>query len=162
MVETITAYAALNNQTFPLVTIDIFETIGRHAREQSGIESLVYSPIVRDDMRQAWENYSVANQAWIQQSIEQFKPSPNLVSSEPVEYGEMDPIFPQIYTWTSGDTRSPSAESFSYAPYWHVSPLPSTTFFINANQMETRFFDRSVFSAVSIARGEWMVVTWVL
>lgn len=137
----------------------MFETIGRHAREQSGMELLVYSPLVRSDMRQAWENYSVANQGWVQESIRQFQPSPELVSSEPVEYGEMDSIFPSIYSWTTGDTRSPSAESMSYAPYWHVSPFPSTTFFINANQMETRFFDRSVFNAASIARGECTAYT---
>lgn len=154
LVETITAYAALQNETFPFVTIDIFETLGRHAREQSGIESLVYSPIVRDEVRETWENYSVAHQGWIQQSIEQFQPSPNLVSSEPVQYESMDSICPFIYSWTTGDTRSPSADSISYAPYWHVSPFPSTSFFINANQFETRFFDKSVFSAVSIARGE--------
>jgi hypothetical protein len=153
-VETITAYAALNNESFPFVTIDIFETIGRHAREQSGIESLVYSPIVRNDLREAWENYSVTHQGWIEQSIAQYKPSPELVSSQTVQYEPMDPIIPYIYTWTTGETRSPASDSFSYAPYWHVSPFPSTTFFINANQMETRFFDRSVFSAASIARGE--------
>ncbi|GKY99152.1 hypothetical protein MPSEU_000870700 [Mayamaea pseudoterrestris] len=152
LVETITAYALLNNESFPFVTIDVFETIARHAREQSGMESLVYSPIVRDNDRQAWETYSVNHQGWIDQSMEQFKPSPSLVSSEVVEYDIMDPIFPSIYTWTTGDTRSPSAQMFSYAPYWHVSPLPSTTFFINANQMEQRFFDSSVFNAASIAR----------
>lgn len=159
LAETITAYSLLNNETFPLVTIDIFETVARHAREQSGIESIVYSPLVRDADRQAWENYSVANQGWIQQSIQQYEPSPELVSSQEVTYGEMDPIFPSIYSWTTGTTRSVSATDLSYAPYWHVSPFPSTTFFINANQMETRFFDRAVFSAVSIARGTFKTRT---
>jgi hypothetical protein len=158
LVETMTAYAALNNETFPFVTIDIFETIGRHAREQSGMESLVYSPIVRDDMRVEWQKYSVAHQGWIEQSIQQFQPSPMLVSSEPVHYNKMAHICPYIYAWTTGNTRSRSQDSFSYAPYWHVSPFPSTSFFINANQMETRSFDKSIFDAASIARGKSIAV----
>lgn len=143
----------LNNETFPLVTIDSFETLARHAREQSGMESIVYSPLVRDADRKAWENYSMVNQGWIQQSIQQYEPSVDLVSSKDVTYGNMKPIFPNIYSWTTGTTRVPSAADISYAPYWHVSPFPSTSFSINANQLETELFDRSVFSAVSIARG---------
>ncbi|GKY99151.1 hypothetical protein MPSEU_000870600 [Mayamaea pseudoterrestris] len=154
--ESITEYAEAANETFPFVTIHIFETIGRHAREQSGIESLVYSPLVRDRNRQAWEKYSVSHQEWIQRSIDHYEPSPELVSSGQVEYGDMAPIYPHIFTLQEGATerkqQSPAATSNSYAPYWHVSPFPSTTYFINSDQLQTPYFDIAVFNAASIAR----------
>ncbi|GKY99150.1 hypothetical protein MPSEU_000870500 [Mayamaea pseudoterrestris] len=151
LAESITEYAEVKNQTFPFVSIDIFETLARHTREQSGIESLVYSPIVRDRDRVSWESYSVDAQQWIQQSIEQYQASPGLVSSKDVTYGAMDPIYPQIFAVNGGE-RSPAETASSYTPYWHVSPLPSTTYFINSNQLETLYFDKNVFNAATIAR----------
>jgi hypothetical protein len=147
-------YAAVSNQTFPFVSVDMFETLGRHAREQSGIESLVYSPIVRDRDRAAWQNYSVTHQGWVNQSIAQYLPSAGLVSSKAVTYKNMEPIFPDVYTFSGSEQRVPAVSSSSYAPYWHVSPFPSSTFFINSDQLKTKSFDRSVFNAASIARGK--------
>lgn len=153
--ESITEYAETSNETFPFVTIDIFETLARHVREQSGIESLVYSPIVRDRDRSSWEDYSVRHQQWIQDSIHQYQPSPELVSSEAVTYGKMDRIFPSIFTLPKeGQKRVPAVTESSYAPYWHVSPFPSTTYFVNSDQLQTPYFDRTVFRAASVARGK--------
>ena len=155
LAESITTYAEANNETFPFVTVDIFETLARHSREQSGIESLVYSPIVRDRDRAAWEQYSVDKQGWIQQSIRQFHPSPELVSSEEVTYNDMAPIFPKIYTLSVDSVeRTPAESASSYSPYWHVSPFPSTTYFVNSDQLQTPYFDISVFNAATIARGK--------
>jgi hypothetical protein len=115
----------------------------------------VYSPIVFDRDRPHWESYSVAQQGWIQQSIKQYEPSPGLVSSKDVTYGKMDPIFPHIFAPTSqGLARTPAQATSSYAPYWHVSPFPSTTYFINSDQLQTTYFDQSVFNAATIARGK--------
>jgi len=61
--ESITAHAISSNETWPFVTMPLFEVHGVHARTQSLIEWVVFCPLVRDADRAKWEQeYSVQHQ----------------------------------------------------------------------------------------------------
>jgi hypothetical protein len=72
MSDMVTAHANDNNRTFPFVTLPQFETLGDHARVQSGIETFNYLPFVSNETRLLWETYSVAFQGWIATSRVRF------------------------------------------------------------------------------------------
>ena len=62
---TITATAVANNSTWPFVTIDQFQQRSASSLSLSGCLFLELAPIVTDENRVAWEDYSVANTGWL-------------------------------------------------------------------------------------------------
>ena len=62
---TITATAIANNSTWPFVTIDQFQQRSASSLSLSGCLHLDLAPIVSDENRLAWEEYSVANKEWL-------------------------------------------------------------------------------------------------
>lgn len=65
----VTAYSEMSGMQFPLVTMPLFEANAYHARKLSGAEVIAYHPLVNRVDRQAWENFAVQNQNWINSSI---------------------------------------------------------------------------------------------
>ncbi len=57
----ITSVAKATNQSFPFVTVPDFEVRGANFRINSGSPQLLYMPIVADEKRAQWEEYSLAN-----------------------------------------------------------------------------------------------------
>jgi hypothetical protein len=63
---------ALNlNETWPFVTTHDFEIKGAHTRLDSATELVLFAPMVTDEYRERWEEYSVDNQDWLMKSTEQ-------------------------------------------------------------------------------------------
>jgi hypothetical protein len=62
---TITANAVANNSTWPFVTIDQFQQRSASSLSLSGCMFLELAPIVTEENRLAWEEYSVANTGWL-------------------------------------------------------------------------------------------------
>ena len=67
---TITATAVANNSTWPFVTIDQFQQRSASTLSLSGCLYLYLAPIVTDENRLAWEEYSVANTGWLTEGRE--------------------------------------------------------------------------------------------
>jgi hypothetical protein len=163
LAQTITSFALVRNQTFPFVTISAFETLARHARQQSGvIDSVVYSPLVSDDQRSEWEAYSQANQGWILHSQAQFASSldtdvltPGAGTSVYLS-DNIEPIVPYIWGELSGQDRIAKEQGAGpYLPFWMSSPLPvSGSFNINLNQFDVPNLEVEHFLAAGIARGK--------
>jgi hypothetical protein len=65
---TITASAIANNNTWPFVTIDQFQQRSASSRSLSGSYLLQLVPIITDETRLAWEEYSRTNQAWLHEA----------------------------------------------------------------------------------------------
>jgi hypothetical protein len=64
------ATAVANNSTWPFVTIDQFQQRSASSRSLSGCLSLNIAPIVTNETRLAWEEYSVANSGWLTEGQE--------------------------------------------------------------------------------------------
>ena len=57
-----------DDSEFPFVTMGLYESNAQHAREQSGAEIMTFHPMVKNDDRFTWEQYSVDHQDWIETS----------------------------------------------------------------------------------------------
>ena len=67
--QAITSAAIATNATFPFVTVPNFEVLGAATRAQSGIEMLLWQPIlVNDKTTEKWIDYSLQNQGWVNES----------------------------------------------------------------------------------------------
>jgi hypothetical protein len=62
---TITASAVANNNTWPFVTIDQFQQRSASSRSLSGCLFLQMAPIITDNTRVSWEEYSNENRGWL-------------------------------------------------------------------------------------------------
>ena len=67
---TTTSAALMTGQTFPNVTQPHFEITGGFVDGMGGIMMALTAPIVPSADREAWEEYSVANQGWLEKSAE--------------------------------------------------------------------------------------------
>jgi hypothetical protein len=59
------------NETWPFVTTHDFEIKGAHTRLDSTTELVIFAPMVSDENRERWEEYSVDNQDWLMKSAQQ-------------------------------------------------------------------------------------------
>jgi hypothetical protein len=59
------------NETWPFVTTHDFEIKGAHSRLDSATELVIFAPMVSDENRERWEEYSVDNQGWLMKSAQQ-------------------------------------------------------------------------------------------
>jgi hypothetical protein len=71
MATTITSYALDTKQTFPFVTVPNFEIRGSDLRVQADAIAVLWSPLVTDETRTAWEEYALTNRAQIDEAFEQ-------------------------------------------------------------------------------------------
>ena len=156
LAQTVTITARVQNQTFPYVTIGAYETLARHATQQSGIESILYSPLVSDDQRQAWEAYSVANQGWVVASQMQLVPSDGTELDSDYASAAQQSIAPYIWsTLGSNGERTPEpANSGPYLPSWMARPLPeSGVLYVNADRFSAPSLDEQNYFVAGIAKG---------
>ena len=112
-----TSYVIGKGSEWPFVTIPRFEALGDHVMTHTGATAFSLVVLVNGTQRMEWEEYSVANQGWMQDSYDYF----GLNETAP-------PIFPSIH----GNLRvvppkrvDGLAESRSqYAPIWQAAPPP--------------------------------------
>jgi hypothetical protein len=66
--EAVTAAALKRNETFPFVTVNLFEIVGRYARRHSSSDFVAWSPLVAEEKEGTWRNFSSSNAWWVEQS----------------------------------------------------------------------------------------------
>jgi hypothetical protein len=119
--------ATENGEKYPFVTVDLFEVIGRQAREMSGIFDITWCPIVESEEYDAFANYSNEHIGWYNESIALYldEPGHNLTLDDfdlsDTDYAIVSPI-PEIPT-------SPGP----WAARWQSSPPSPTSYFINVD-----------------------------
>ena len=64
-----TSYATEAGSSWPLVTIPDFELRTRKARQMSGAEQIMFSPLFPKDRQTEWVNYTQNNSAWILEGL---------------------------------------------------------------------------------------------
>jgi len=73
--NSITSYAtlmeAVNNTTFPFVTVPDFEVKGSNARISSGTHVIHWMPVVTDGDRDSWEHYAKENRHLIEEAFQE-------------------------------------------------------------------------------------------
>jgi uncharacterized protein (UPF0333 family) len=71
MATAITSYALDTKQTFPFVTIPHFEIRGSDLRIQADAAIILWTPLVTDETRVAWEDYALENRYQIDESFQE-------------------------------------------------------------------------------------------
>ena len=122
--KTVSGAALATKAEFPFVTVPTFEVLGQVTRAKSGVEFLLFTPIVNDTSLNEWGNYTEKNQWWVNESR-----SLALASGEGHWVSEdysLKPIKPRIFEY---DLDDPTIEiepttSSPYFPIWQMSPPP--------------------------------------
>jgi hypothetical protein len=134
--KAITAEAVETNSYFPFVTVPMFEVYGETARVQSGFELIMFSPVVTKDNVPNWEEYSVANQGWMETSKSIFLGGDKrrsygedgaLTASDYLE-GDISPI---IYEMDENGFHPLDSGDGPFTPIWQTSPPPFSPGLIN-------------------------------
>lgn len=155
--ETITASAwSLPNASFPLVTTPVFEVHGDHARVQSGIELIVYTPLVKAAEQAAWNVYSVENQGWIEESrdiVAESSDTDGEVVRDSFTIVQNTPIPEEIWEYAADGTTPIASEGRGpFCPVWTMSPPPVDPSFVNFNML-SRHEIQVLYPVVSLTRG---------
>ncbi len=119
----ITKAALETGQTFPFVTVDHFEILGRQFIHTLQVKQITWSPLIDVEEYAAWTNYSTENIGWLNQSVEL-----NLAGSENdhtiEDYNFSDTNYE--ITAAGGDLSSGP-----WSPIWQTSPPPFNSELIN-------------------------------
>ena len=137
-----TSFALANNDTWPFVTMNDFQQRAASAKGLSDAYFLELLPIVSDEERERWEEYSVANKGWLNEGREyqqRFNIEPatrrsrNLQLEEgQVVTGDQDAVLATggdssisetIFTFDENWATISSPRPGPYYPIWQSSPI---------------------------------------
>jgi Adenylate and Guanylate cyclase catalytic domain/CHASE domain len=137
-----------NKSTWPFVTIPDFEDRAAKLRSTSKALVVAFNPLVGNEDRQVWEQYTVQNQDWLQQEYGGFT-QPEAINGNIWGYADKKQRHLEQGTCSarrrlSSDEKVKEVEPEGIGPFvpvWHLSPLPpaNDTSIINYNM-----FDRPV------------------
>jgi hypothetical protein len=126
------------NTSWPFVTMDAFQERAASARILSNVLHMSLLPVVTDDQKQAWEDYSVANSQWYSDGFAYQEATTtsrdentrhlidekdNDKNATEVVVDEFDLYKSYIYEYTPAFTTVPAVGSGPYTPVWQSSPL---------------------------------------
>lgn len=146
----VTIAAHLKGSTFPNHTEPQFEITGGFVDGMGGIMSGGFAPIITSEEREQWEEYSVANQNWVETSVYLKMVHPGhrdalhgtiqdhehdrllrreLVADKPASASN---ISKEIYKWENNARVAEYHEPDKvYAPLWQVSPADYSAINVN-------------------------------
>jgi hypothetical protein len=131
----ISAAAIATNSEFPFVTVPTFEVLAESAREQSGIELIIFTPKVELGEVTRWNEYATANEGWYEES-KQLALASGESASVLADFAP-DRIPPFLYNTILDDNGNPSimpaVSNPPFYPVWQVSPPPFSPSLIKAN-----------------------------
>ena len=144
----VTIAAHLKGSTFPYHTEPQFEITGGFVDGMGGIMSGGFAPVIKSEEREQWEEYSVANQNWVETSayLKMVHPGHRDALHGTIQDHEHDRmrrlvanstapannISQQIYRWENDATvTEPYEPGKVYAPLWQVSPADYSTINVN-------------------------------
>jgi Adenylate and Guanylate cyclase catalytic domain len=148
----ISAYAYQHNETFPFVAVGGFESLAQAVQSQTGIEAVVYAPLIQASEVTQWASFSQNNAWWIDESryvaLQAAKHS-DMLTLMLSDFSE-DGVMPFIFALKENGTvvvNQANETPGPYMPVWQVSPPPFHERFINYDAFSTEFaeYKRSVF-----------------
>jgi len=134
LAASITAHSLGTESTFPNVTIPSFEILGAHARTLSGCPFITWLPLVNEQSRKGWEEYSTTKQdhfnvSYLAETELRRSQDENLDIRRPRElhFSGVQHFHKEI--WGNGSTSDGP-----YFPVWQMTPtLPYLTM-LNKNE----------------------------
>lgn len=119
----ISSAARTTGSEWPAVTVPDFEVRGTKTRNLANILSLIFLPVVTVDTRSAWEDHSVRDQSWLQDSLN-FRAAGTATGGDTDGGLELEPISPAIFSGYNYEVEDfTSTTAGTYLPLWQVSPV---------------------------------------
>lgn len=128
MALTITSFAEDTNAVFPYVTIPHFEYRGQQLLQLSGAGHICWHVLVPGNETEKWNNYSVANQGWVQDGLDAQKEGKIAQS-----------ITPYIYQEDEDGFKIPDDSLEDKVVTWQVAPANPNPKTVNKNMLKERF-----------------------
>ena len=149
---TVSGAAISSNATFPYVTVPAFEILGQTTRAQSGIEFLLFTPLVNESTKDDWGPYTEKNQGWIEESRKLA-----LTSGEATVFSSdysMDPIKPYLFEYDLEKLEIEPTTKPPFFPIWQMSPCPfDPSHIVNFNRASKPFFESHLSSVMGSGEG---------
>mmetsp|Transcript_21372 Transcript_21372/g.50809 ORF Transcript_21372/g.50809 Transcript_21372/m.50809 type:complete len:1202 (-) Transcript_21372:132-3737(-) len=123
---TFTAFAQANNDTWPFVTMNDFQQRAASAKGLSDAYFLELLPIVTDDDREKWEEYSVENKGWLSEGREYQQRFDIEPTTRNLQLAEGDVVTGDVVNTFTGGESSISETIFTFDENWATisSPRP--------------------------------------
>lgn len=125
------------SKVWPFETLPAFELPASQLRKTSGIQWLGFAPLLKQPSQVAlWESYSVANQDWIDASLQfsgQLKNAAFRRTSIPSHIYRLNNQSEHVMETTGAN----SIQEFPVAPLWQISPAPLTAAGINYDALSS-------------------------
>jgi hypothetical protein len=125
----VTKAAMEKNESFPFVSVDLYEIIGSQARKMSGVDQIIWGPVVDADQYDAWTIYSAENIGWYKASVELYMAEPEEDEEDDRRLEEYD--FSDTNYEISSPAEGQDVGPGPWAPIWQVSPPPPSSSAIN-------------------------------
>jgi hypothetical protein len=116
---TVTSLALASKQEWPEVVIPHYAERTNGYRELANVNFIAFSPLVQDN-RQAWEEFSVANQGWTLEGYA-FQGSA----------GALTPIPSDLHRDLESGASTSAVVPGPHAPVWQMSPVPDDLTTVN-------------------------------
>lgn len=131
LAETITASANKNVQDFPFVRVPKFELLGSHLRSIVQNDVTIWAPLVTEQQREKWTNFSASEIGWYNESLKILQEEVS-IPTEQYEEGEF-----RDNIWEGPDLNDTNfvaaAAPGPFAPLWQISPPTLSLSSINYN-----------------------------
>jgi hypothetical protein len=130
LAQVFTSEAINTNSTWPFVTLSSFEVYVRNTRAQGSSELIVIAPLVNETQIEAWNDYAIAHQGWIDESFQEYNHGRD----------DLSPIPSSVYRFGRFKGRTvlkPEDGKGGYpaAPFWQMSRPPFDTSIVNFNAL---------------------------
>jgi hypothetical protein len=130
----VSAAATAKNNSFPFVTIPIFEVLAESALQQSQSELLMFTPKVEVDEVTRWQEYATANEGWYEESKQlAISSSEGRVVQSDFAAGSPLPFIYNTIVDEDGNSTPGPPRNPPFYPIWQVSPPPFSPFLMKAN-----------------------------
>jgi class 3 adenylate cyclase len=118
----ISSTARATGSEWPAVTVPDFEVRGTKTRNLANVLSLMFLPVVTVDTRSAWEDHSVKDQSWLQDSLDFRAMGTNRSGGSDGGF-ELEPISPVIFSGDNDEVADIMLTTVgTFLPLWQISP----------------------------------------
>jgi class 3 adenylate cyclase len=144
-----TSFSLSQETQWPFYTHVDYEVFGQSFLSNSGAQYVSWSPIVvGGETRDAWGQYAVENDAWVEEGLEWRAVNEGIEMPE----GPFD-VPATIYRRDASAEPVPESGTGPFAPVWQMAGAPTDPSVVNFNLLSDNVFDRT-FEAVQSSKAQ--------
>lgn len=150
MAKTVTAAGITTGKRFPFVRVPLFSLPASTARELSGVEMIMWIPLVSEEQRGKWSDFVQAEKGWYDESkqLSRSDLATEVLTQESYEANSTIRDFIWRGNRSLDGTIEEAPPGQLFAPIWQCSPPPYSPKFLNYDMMQESFILNMLLSLV--------------